>query len=145
MNVLNVRKNKSVTYNLGLLRKEHHAIQGTLMCISDIRFQGMSKIDIWNTILAQNSVNDSIIYIITVTRGSKQLTYVGKTLNTLKKRYPAGPTGGLKLVFDLFREGTDDMLDCVLYNASHPALVELWCYQILVNRRINLANYQDPS
>ena len=144
MNVLNIKLNSTVGYNLRLDNSQFNSIQGLITCICNQRFEGMTQADIWSRIREINDVNDSIIYIITATRGRDQITYVGKTLNTLHRRYPNGPTGGLKLVFDLYNKG-GAMLDCVLYNASHPALVELWCYQILVDKGINLANRQDPS
>lgn len=148
MNILGIAKGTpQKTYSLGFTGAAA-SIQGAFICICDQRYQGKSNADVWADIVAQNGANDSITYVITATVGAKQLTYVGKTLNRMGGRYPAGPTGGLKLVFDLYNDGkASAMLDCTLYNVSHPALVELWCYQLLQTKvkPEQIANNQDPS
>jgi hypothetical protein len=98
----------------------------------------------WSDICKQNGPNDSIVYVMQAVKGSKNYTYIGKTLNTMAKRYPAGPNHGLKLVWDLYAAGGDGMW-VSLYNVSNPCLVEGWCYQVAVNNKLDLANAQDPS
>lgn len=142
-NILSAKAGSQLTYGLGFAGVQN-SIQGALVCICDKRYNGDAVVAIWNDLLHLNGANDSIVYVVTATRGSNQLTYVGKTLNKLGGRYPAGPLGGLKLVFDLYAQGSA-MLDCSLYNCSHPALVELWCYQLLMDRKFKLANLMDPS
>ena len=145
MNVLELNKSNQFNYSLKVDNDRPNEVQGAIVCICEKRYNAGGNLDlVWEDIIKQNGNTDSLTYIMTATRGSTQLTYVGKTLNKIEDRYQKGPTGGLKLIFDMFEKG-DAMLDCVLYNASHPALVELWCFQLLEDRNSPLANYQDPS
>jgi hypothetical protein len=130
-------------YVLGLVDKP--SIMGKAECLLDGRFdRGTLFKDIWTKIINAGGINDSITYIVSVTKGNQQSVYVGKTLGTFAKRYAGGPTGGLQKALSNYDPGSC-FLDCVLYNVSHPALVELWCYQILADKKINVTNIQDPS
>lgn len=143
MNVLGLTKGAHHTYALGVDGKE--SISGTIVCIMDVRFkEGTSFTDAWTQILQASDTNDGIAYVVNVIKSSKQWAYVGKTLGAFKNRYPSGPTGGLEEVFKSYNP-KDSMLECALYNASHPALIEGWCYQILAAKKYSVTNIQDPS
>jgi hypothetical protein len=145
-NVLNVNESTTVlTYHLGF--SPTTGTTGSFVCICDKLYTNAWRfVDLWADIIKKNGTSDSLVYVMTATKGGAQKTYVGKTLNKLSGRYPApaGPVGGLKIVTDMF-QGGGDSLACTLYNVSHPALVEGWCYQILMDKGFNLANLQDPS
>ena len=124
-------------------------ITGAISCLHTKRYTNGTAGEIWDDIKSKGipTHTDSITYIIRVVTGGSSLTYVGKTLNTLARRYPGEVgdiTGGLKLVFDTFLPG-DSTVECVLYNCSHPALIENLCYQYLEAKDYELANKTDPS
>jgi hypothetical protein len=142
INVLNLKVGTENKYAVSM--NGNASIEGIAMCITDDRFpQGTSSHDAWEHILKLSGTNDAIVYVARVLKGSQQRAYVGKTLTTFSKRYPKGATGGLLKVFDFY--DPKDILDCTLYNVSHPALVELWCYQILLDKKFSVTNIQDPS
>lgn len=121
-------------------------IQGKIVCIMDkIYVTGQQRNAIWNEIIQYNGNNDSICYIVTAVVGANRYAYVGKTLNTMGTRYPNGPSGGLALVFNTYENQFNAFMECVLYNGSHPALIEGWCYQMLQDKGFTLMNVQDPS
>lgn len=121
-------------------------IAGVLQKIHDkVYTSAVSSANVWADVLAGCGVNNGIVYVAQAIKGASAITYVGKTLNTMKQRYPANPTGGLLLVFNAFSAGGADSISFTLYNVSHPCLVEGWCYQLAVNQKLNLANVQDPS
>ncbi|PIT05402.1 hypothetical protein TSA1_35175 [Bradyrhizobium nitroreducens] len=141
INVLGLAKGESHKYELGMDGSAN--ITGSIMCIMDERFkEGTSATDAWQKILDAGGKNDGITYIINVIKSGKQWAYVGKTLGTFKSRYTNGPTGGLLQVFKFY--DPKDILDCTLYNVSHPALMEGWCYQVLAAKKYNVTNVQDP-
>lgn len=142
-NLLNISDVRQHDFSLTFDQKSG-GIQGVILLLMDQRFDGIASANIWHAITSINAANDGITYVIRTARGGSQLVYVGKTLNTMAKRYPNGPAGGLKLVFDLYDKG-NAMMDVTLYNNSHPSLVEGWCYQVAVSLKLNLANVQDPS
>jgi hypothetical protein len=143
INVLNLKVGVKNKYAVSMNDKA--SIEGAAMCIIDERFkQGTSSHDAWDYILKASGTNDSIVYVASVLKGYQQQVYVGKTLGTFSNRYRKGATGGLLKVFD-FYDPKGDILDCTLYNVSYPALVEGWCYQILMDKKISVTNIQDPS
>ncbi len=122
-------------------------LEGVVRTIYDKRFDGGRSAEaIWDAIKDVDRVSDGITYVIGVINGGASLAYVGKTTQTLAKRYAGGRTGGLKAVFDYYQEniGTSFM-ECTLYNTSNAAFIEGWCYQLLHDHGIRLTNIQDPN
>ena len=144
--VLHISNYKSkLKFTVGFENKSG-GIEGTVEKIFDKQFDaGTSWKKNWNEILKGSAYNDGITYIVAAIIGSDILAYVGKTVHTLTKRYSGGVTGGLGLVFNSYEKNAQSILECTLYNASSPALVEGWCYQLLLNSGITLANKQDPN
>lgn len=142
-NLLYCTVNTEMTYELGFTTKSAN-ISGKLVAVLDKAYDsGTIPGAVWADILKAAGTNDSIVYIIQCTNGSKAQTYIGKTLNTLAKRYAAGPKGGLKLIFDACKPTS--LMSATLYNCSNPCLVEGWCFQVANDLKMDLANLADPS
>ena len=144
MNVLGLTKGQPQTFEAHV-NNRRGGLQGKIQMVLDKSYTAKSSADIWDDVAESSANNDSITYICVAYSGSSALAYVGKTLNTMAKRYPKGPAGGLGLVFAFYEHGKYERIDWALYNNSHPALIEGWCYQLLVDQKIPLANQQDPS
>jgi hypothetical protein len=145
LNVLGINAGQEKKYGLGWENAKQASITGSVKCVLDENFpQGTSSDDAWKTIRAAGGVDDSITYIVGVAKGGHQYVYVGKTLGTFSKRYPNKAEGGLKIALDFY--DPRQSLTCVLYNVSHPALGEGWCYALL-NEKDNttVTNVHDPS
>jgi hypothetical protein len=149
LNVFDIKIGAKKIFQASFIEPPKSAIEGVCVCICDNEYgsakYGKNWEPIWEDILKRSGGSDGQTYIIgAMWGGAGNLVYVGKTLNSLAKRYPKGPTGGLELVFEAYLAKPEKMI-CVLYNTSHPGLVEGWCYQILLDKKYNLANQQDPS
>lgn len=144
-NVLGVPKGKSRTFDV-TMSAGTGGLSGIVATIFDDQFDGGDDAAaIWNAIMAAAGTNDDLIYIVCVVKGSTAYAYVGKTSQTLAKRYPKGPKGGLELVFDKHAPGASYM-SCALYQSSQPAFVEGWCYQLLEKiKGLKLMNKIDPN
>jgi hypothetical protein len=141
---IGLREGETKKYSLSL-ESGGPALEGVIACICSRRYSQVSFDVIWEDIKERNAASNSIVYIMSATVGAYQVAYVGKTLGRLSDRYPAGPKGGLAIVRDTYVAHGFERFECTLYNPSHPALVELWCYSVLTDRKINLANIMDPS
>ncbi len=136
-----------VTYTAQITNKKGKLTGSLVVTLNHTFDGGKSTDDIWEEIISAGANHNGMTYIISVKTNAQQLTYIGKTLNTMKERYGQqvdAVKGGLKLVFDGYIKGKS-FLECTLYNVSHPALVEGWCYQIAEDKKWDLANKQDPS
>lgn len=98
----------------------------------------------WEDIKAVNNVHTGIVYVVSAYSGSSAFTYVGKTLNTMAIRYPAGPNGGLGLVFAQNTKSLESMR-CVLINTGNPTAMEGMLYQYMLKGGHKLTNMQDPN
>jgi hypothetical protein len=143
-NVLGLKSDRSehdYTVRLG----DRDSISGKIACVHDETYQhGVSYDAAWAKILTAGGDDDGIVYVVAVTTGGKKSVYVGKTLGTFSNRYKSGATGGLQKVVKLY--DPTQIMECTLYNVSHPGIAEGWCYGILVKRKeANLTNVMDPS
>jgi hypothetical protein len=121
---------------------------GTIELVLNQRFSNVDARTIWQAIIkAETSAKTApagVTYIVMSTTGSVQTSYIGKTLNTMTKRYPSGPAkGGIFNVFSSY--SSVSVMDVTLYFTTHPSLTEGWCYNYAQTQKLLLQNIVDPN